>query len=94
LTSSFFMNQFLPSPEYPIRAFEIFKKICGNIRSSRCTTSVVADSGGKFTTGVIDTSGKTSGKFDTGDKFDTGSKFAVSIIDSGGKFTKMGTNIF
>jgi hypothetical protein len=50
------MNQFLPNPEYPIRA--ILNLICPNIHSSRCTNSVVADTGGKFTTGVIDTSGK------------------------------------
>jgi hypothetical protein len=35
----------------------IFFLICGNIRSSRCTTGVT-DTGGKFTTSVIDTSGK------------------------------------
>jgi hypothetical protein len=31
---------------------------------------------------------------DTGSKFDTSGKFAAGIIDPGGKFTKMGTNVF
>jgi hypothetical protein len=68
----FFHESVSPKPlSIPIGPFEIFLKICGNIRSSRCTTSVVADTG-KFDTG---------GKFDNGGKFDTGGKFAVSIID-------------
>jgi hypothetical protein len=55
----FFHESVSPKPlSIPIGPFEIFLKICGNIRSSRCTTSVGADAGGKFTTGVIDTSGK------------------------------------
>ncbi len=37
----FFMNQFPQAPEYPIRADSNFSKICGDIRSSRCTTCVV-----------------------------------------------------
>jgi hypothetical protein len=93
----------------PLGPFQICLKICRNIHSSRCTTGVVADTRGKFTvklvsliykwqiaTGVIDTGHKfdTGGKFDTSGKFDTGSNFAAGIIDSGGKFTKMGTNVF
>jgi hypothetical protein len=37
---------------------KFFLKICGNIRSSRCTASVVADTRGKFITSVIETRGK------------------------------------
>jgi hypothetical protein len=37
----FFMNQFPPTPQYPTRAVSNFSKICGDICSSRCTTSVV-----------------------------------------------------
>jgi hypothetical protein len=38
----FFMNQFLPSSWVSHKGrFHIFAKICGDIRSSRCTTCVV-----------------------------------------------------
>jgi hypothetical protein len=43
----FFMNQFPPTPEYNIRPFQIFLKILGDIRSSRCATGVV-NTGGKW----------------------------------------------
>ncbi len=43
----FFMNQFPPSPwVYQYGRFEFFAKICGDIRSSRCTR--VVDTGGKW----------------------------------------------
>jgi hypothetical protein len=61
------MNQFPPSPEYPIRTVSNFSKIQGDIRKSRCTTGTnntsskfvtgVNDTGGKFATGVNDTGG-------------------------------------
>jgi hypothetical protein len=41
------MDQFPPSPDYIIRAVSNFAKICGDIRSSRCTTGVV-DTDGKW----------------------------------------------
>jgi hypothetical protein len=80
------MNQF------PIRAVSKFSKICGDIRSSRCTTGVV-DIGGKFTTCVVDTCGNlppgvvdSGGKFSTGinDSGDTGGKFTAVVVDTGG----------
>jgi hypothetical protein len=42
-------------------SFQIFSKIRGDIRKSRCTTGV-NDTGGKFTTGVNDTGGELEGK--------------------------------
>jgi hypothetical protein len=41
------MEQLPPSPDYIIRAVSNFSKICGDIPSSRCTTSVV-DTNGKW----------------------------------------------
>jgi hypothetical protein len=41
------MDQFPPSPDDIIRAVSNFSKICGDIRSSRCTTGVV-DTDGKW----------------------------------------------
>jgi hypothetical protein len=50
----FFTNQFPPSP----RVFQIFsKKIRGDMRKPRCTTSI-NDTGCKFATGINDTDGK------------------------------------
>ncbi len=47
-----------PKPlSIPLVPFQIFLQIRWNIRSSRCTTGI-AGTGGKFTTGVIDTSGE------------------------------------
>jgi hypothetical protein len=66
----FFMNQFPPpSQSIPIRPFQIFSKIRGDIRESRCTTGI-NDTGGKFASGVNDTGGKiAAGISDTGGKF-------------------------
>ncbi len=63
-----------PQPEsILLRQFGIFSKIRGDIRKSRCTTSIndsgVNDTGGKFATGINDTDGKfASGVNDTGGK--------------------------
>jgi hypothetical protein len=54
-------------------------KIRGDIRESRCTTSI-NDTGGKFATGVNDTSGKIAAGIN-----DTSGKFATGISDTGGK---------
>jgi hypothetical protein len=44
----FFINQFPPQPQsIPLRLFQIFSKIRGDIRKSRCTTGI-NDTGGKF----------------------------------------------
>jgi hypothetical protein len=41
LLQVFCMDHFLPSPWlYRLGPFQIFSKICGDIRSSRCTTGV------------------------------------------------------
>ena len=52
----------------PLRVISNFFFIGGNICSSRCPTGVVADTGGKFTTCVIDTSGKLLCVIDTSGK--------------------------
>jgi hypothetical protein len=52
-TSGFFMNQFPPSfLSIPIRPFQFFSKILGDVCSSRCTTGVV-DSGGRWKKSAI-----------------------------------------
>jgi hypothetical protein len=69
-------------------SFQIFTKIRGDIRKSRCTTGI-NHNGGKFATcsaGVVDT----SGKFATGVN-DTGGKFATSVNDAGGKLPPVST---
>jgi hypothetical protein len=72
----FFHESVSPQPwSIPLRPFQIFSKIRGDIRKSRCTT------GGKFATGVNDIGGKIA----TGIN-DTGGKFATGINDTGGKF--------
>jgi hypothetical protein len=51
--------------------YRVFSKIHGDIRESRCTTSI-NDTDGKFATGINDTGGKfatgTAGVLDTGGK--------------------------
>ncbi len=70
----FFMNQFPPSPEYPIRNVSNFFENSRSIRKSRYTTSI-NNTVGKFATGKI-----------APGKNDTGGKFAPGINDSAGKF--------
>jgi hypothetical protein len=54
----FFMNQFPPQPKsIQFRPFQIFSKIRGDIRESRCTTGI-NDTGGKFAIGISDNGGK------------------------------------
>jgi hypothetical protein len=78
----------------PYRLIQIFSKICGDIRKSRCTTGINGQ-GGKFATSVNDTGGKiAAGINDTGGKFATGisttpaniSTIFPSVVDTGGKF--------
>ncbi len=53
----FFHESVSPQPQsIPLGPFQIFSKIRGDIRKSRCTTGI--DTGGKFTHGVNDTGGK------------------------------------
>jgi len=53
----------------PLGPFRIFSKIRGDIRKSRCTTSI-NDIGGKFSTAVNDTGGKIAASINnTGGKF-------------------------
>jgi hypothetical protein len=48
----FFRESVSPQPQsVPLGPFQIFSKICGDIRKSRCTTGI-NDTGGKFATGV------------------------------------------
>jgi hypothetical protein len=63
----FFHESVSPKPlSISLGLFQIFSKIRGDIRSSRCTTGVV-DTGGKFAAGVVDTGGKfAAGVVDTG----------------------------
>jgi hypothetical protein len=75
------MNQFPPQPQsIPLGPFQIFSKIRGDIRMSRCTTGI-NDTGGKFATGVNDTGGKIAAGIN-----DTGGMFATGINNTGGKF--------
>ncbi len=71
----------------PLRSFRIFSKIRGDIRESRCITSI-NNTGGKFATGVNDTGGKIAAGNDTGGKIAAGinDKFATGVNDTGGKF--------
>jgi hypothetical protein len=56
--SGFFHESISPLPQsIPLRPFQICSKICGDIRKSRCTTSI-NDTSSKFATGVNDTGGK------------------------------------
>ncbi len=89
----FFVNQFQLSPKplsIPIGPFWIFSKICGDIRSSRCTTGVAdtggkwknlqsVDTGGKFATGIVDTVAKLVAKFAAG-VVDAGGNFATGVV--------------
>ncbi len=53
----------------PLGSFQIFPKIHGDIRKSRCTTGINI-TGGNFATGVNDTSGKIATSIhDTGGNF-------------------------
>jgi hypothetical protein len=66
----FFHKSVSPQPQsIPLGLFRIFSKILGDIRKSRCTTSI-NDTGGKFATGVNNTGCKiVAGINDTGGKF-------------------------
>ncbi len=56
--SGFFHESVSPQPQsIPLGPFQIFSKIRGDIRKSRCTTGI-NDTGGKFATGVNDTGTK------------------------------------
>jgi hypothetical protein len=69
--SGFFHESVSPQPQsIPLGLFRIFSKIRGDIRMSRCTTTGINDTGGKFATGVNDTD----------------SKIAAGVNDTGGKF--------
>ncbi len=87
----FFMNQFPPS--IPFTPFQIFSKIPGDIRVSRCTTGI-NDTGGKFVTSISDTGGKFFLHFCLRCWYRrqichrcqrTGGKFATGVNDAGGK---------
>jgi len=67
--SGFFHESVSPKPlSIPVGPFRIFKKIRGDIRSSRLTTGI-KDTSGKFATGVNDTGGKfAAGVKDAGGK--------------------------
>jgi hypothetical protein len=67
----FFASGFFHESVSPLGTFQIFSKICGDIRKSRCTTDVndtsikIAAGIGKFATGINDTAtgGKLSHQF-------------------------------
>jgi hypothetical protein len=57
--SGFFHESVSPKPLIiPIGPFQIFSKINGDIRSSRCTTGVIDTMSGKIAAGIVDTGGK------------------------------------
>jgi hypothetical protein len=66
----FFHESVSPQPQsIPFRPFQIFSKIRGDIRESRCTTGI-NDTGGKIAAGINDAGGKfATGISDTGGKF-------------------------
>jgi hypothetical protein len=70
LASGFFHESVSPQrPSILFVPFRIFSKIRGDIRESRCTTSI-NDTGGKFATGVNNTGGKiAAGINEAGGKF-------------------------
>jgi hypothetical protein len=73
----------------PLRPFQIFSKIHGDICKSRGTTGINETPAANFSTSfpcVVDT----SGKFTTGVN-DTGGKFATGINDAGGKLPPVST---
>jgi hypothetical protein len=74
-----FFSCFPPAPEYLIRTVSNFFEIRGDIRNSRCTTSI-NNTGGKFATGVNDTGGKIATGING-----TGGKLATGINDTSGK---------
>jgi hypothetical protein len=98
--SGFFHESVSPPPQsIPFRPFQIFSKICGDIRESRCTTGsmtpvanlplVSATPAANVYTifaSVVDT----GGKFATGVN-NTGSKFATGVNDAGGKLPPVST---
>ncbi len=96
----FFYESVSPKPlSIPLGPFQIFSKICGDIRSSRLTAGI-NDTGGKFAIGINDTGGKFATSFtcvvDTGGKFatgvnDTGGKFAADVNDTSGKLPPVST---
>jgi hypothetical protein len=82
--SGFFHESVSSQPQsISLRPFQIFWKIHGDIRNSRCTTGI-NDTGGKFANGVIDTSGKITTGVNEGVNA-TGGKFATGVNDAGGK---------
>jgi hypothetical protein len=70
-----------------LESFQIFTKICGDIRKSRCTTGI-NNTCGKFVTGVNYTSGKFAGS----------GAGTAGVVDTGGQFVEVGgpqiANIF
>jgi hypothetical protein len=76
----FFHESVSPQPQsIPFRPFQIFSKIHGDIRESRCTTGI-NNTGGKFATVVNDTGGNITAGIN-----DTSGKFATGIGDTSGK---------
>ncbi len=96
----FFHKSVPPQPHsITLGPFQIFSKIRGDIRKSRCTTGI-NDTSGKFatattlppvsTTLVANFPTSFASVVDTGGKFatgvnDTGSKFGTGVNDTGGK---------
>jgi hypothetical protein len=73
-----FYESVSPQPQsIPLRPFQIFSKIRGDIRKSRCTAGV-NDTGGKFATS-------------SPCAVDTGGKFATGVNDAGGKLPPVTT---
>jgi hypothetical protein len=79
--SGFFHVSVFPQPQsIPLGPFEIFSKIRGDIRKSRCTTGI-NDTGGKFAAGVNASGCKIAAGIN-----ETGGKCATGINDTVGKF--------
>jgi hypothetical protein len=83
-SSGFFHESVSSQPQsIPLRLFQIFSKIHGDIRKSRCTTGI-NDTGGKIATVIT----KPSANFSTifANVVDNGGKFAMGVNNTGGKF--------
>ncbi len=78
----FFHESVSPKPlSIPLGPFQIFSTICGDIRSSRCTTGVI-DTGGKFAASIVDTGGKFAS--DINNISGACGEFATGAVDTSG----------
>jgi hypothetical protein len=93
LTSGFFMNQISPSPEYPIRAIKFFF-LLAEIFAALGALLVSLTPGANLPPMSLIPVANCHWCHWYRQQIWHRRKFSASIIDTGGKFTKMGTNVF